>query len=243
MNIGRGGSGKTTIAVNLAAALARTGRRVLVLDLDPQGDSSRWLMGNLSDDTESMADVLEVETMAPFAVLPARDNLDLLPATAASADRLAVFDHSGADDDELVQLAGDLLLKYDCVLADTPPSQYSALARNAMHALGGLLVPLRFDAMSAGKVAHVANVAAGADSKLRLIVCNDSNPQRRLTADVDAQLRKEYGRAVARTRIHTCAALASAYAERQTIFEHAPRSTAAGDFVLLAREVLKHDTR
>jgi len=238
VNIGRGGSGKTTVAVNLAAALALRGKRTLLLDLDPQADTTAWLLPDLPSRPWTVAEVLAGTVSTNNAIVESRDNLFMLPGTPA----LVALDRSNRPLADLKQALGPLQ-GFDAVLADTPPSQYSWLALAAMQALGDVLIPVRFDAMSYERVDQAAGVADQVGAAVRWIVCNDTNPQRTLTADVAKRLGKSYGSRVAKTHIRQNAALATAYAWHETIFEHDPRSNGAVDFQSLASEVLRAEKR
>jgi len=235
VNIGRGGSGKTTVAVNLAAALARKGKRTLLLDLDPQADTTAWLLPQLPGNARTVADILAGTVKPDNAIIESRDNLSVL----ASSPALNSLDRSTKPLESLKNALSGVLGRFDAVIADTPPSQFSWLALAAMHALGGVLVPVRFDAMSYRRVDLAEQVAQQVGAQLRWIVCNDTNQQRTLTGDVAQRLRNSYGKRVAKTVIRQNAALAQAFAWHETIFEHDPRSNGAEDFKSLAKEVIK----
>ena len=145
----KGGVGKTTTSMNLAAGLAYVGKRVMLVDFDPQGNATHGIGANRAGFTKSVYDVLMSDTTADEAKVTLQmPPLDVLPST---------IDLSGADVDMAsYEIGREQLLKkkldavrdnYDYIIIDTPPA-LGSLSMNAMMAANAIIVPSNLDIMS-----------------------------------------------------------------------------------------------
>jgi chromosome partitioning protein len=236
----KGGSGKTTTVVNLAAEWAARGRRVLVIDLDTQGHAGFGLGVEPAKSTRTAHEIFRD---------PRFDVLDAGLATAWSnlwcvpADPL--YDGLGPLRDSLLvarQLRRPEMGAYDIIVLDTPPSLDPVLA-NAMAAADGILIPLLPHALSAEGVRQLSRLfyrtATTANSELTLIgllpvmASERIGHHRAVIADMSGQ----FGADRVLRPIRCDIQLAAAFAAHQPIRHFAPRSRGALDYYLLADEL------
>jgi chromosome partitioning protein len=230
----KGGSGKTTTAVHLAAALAARGQSVLLLDLDPQGACGLGL-GARPDRGISEAILQRLDPLS--LVTPARPGLDLIAAgdaVAAAEERMRA---SPARDAAIREaLAGGV--GHDLVLVDCPTVP-GPLARFALGEVEGVVVPTACDYLS---IAALRRLPCGSTDErrplpVRAVVPTAFDPREPLARDALAVLRTQLGPLVTEP-VHLDAALREAPAVGQTAFEHAPDGVAARDYAGLAATLI-----
>ncbi len=240
----KGGTGKTTTAVNLADALARSGARVLLVDLDPQGSVAASL--GLVVDGRTTADLLDDDVPPRKCLVSARPGLDVIPADdrlARTEIHLARLD-SGRDLVLRRRLA-EFDERFDFVLLDGPPS-YSVLNRNALRYASELVIPVAADFLSLeGLRQTVASVRKivdkGADIRILGVLPTFFDGRLRATRETIDAIRADYRRVLSPIRTNT--ALAEAPAHGKTIFEWDRSSPGAVDYALLAEQVLEGPPR
>jgi chromosome partitioning protein len=242
----KGGVGKTTTAVNLAAAFARSGLRSLVVDLDPQGSAS--LSFGVARDEEagpSAAEVLTGKAEAAEAIRPTgTEGIDLLPASL----RLAGLDLALARKHEpetlLKRALSPLRRRYDTILIDCPPG-LTILSMNGLAAATAYLVPVVPHHLDMEALAGFLEVMDGARERLgklpeRLGILLTMVDHRTMVTDEVAQaIRKKYGQQVLKTEIPVNVRLAQAPALGRTIFDFESWSTGAYAYGRLGGEVLR----
>jgi chromosome partitioning protein len=238
----KGGVGRTTTAVNLAAGLARRGRRVLLVDLDSQGSASTSLGIDHDDPIPSSAEVLFGTQAISEAIRPtARNRLDLLPGSIelANADvRLPGQKHSFK---RLRRALADVEDRYQTVIVDCA-SSLSILSINALVAADAFLLPVCPSYLA---VEGIANLSA-AMTRVREGI-GRAPPMMgviltRVTRDEDVppiieKIRSHYGDRVFTQEIREDPKLREAPACSQDIFQYAPNSTASADYDALVDEI------
>lgn len=231
----KGGIGKTTTCVNLGAALALRGRRILLIDTDTQANLSITLGINKYD--KSLADVLTRRAKAEECVLPARKNLDLLPSSIAlfKAQQRMVLEM--AREEIFVELFNGLD-SYDYQLLDCAPS-LSLLTVNSMAYAEEVFIPVSMEMLAlAGArqfMTYLRTISRmlGRGAIIRLIVPTFYDPRRRVSEVVLRSLMKDFGTRVTHPiRIDTL--LSEAPGVGKTIFEYARHSRGARDYARLA---------
>jgi chromosome partitioning protein len=231
----KGGIGKTTTCVNLGAALALQGRRVLLIDTDTQANLAIAL--GVQGLNSSLAEVLIRKARAEDCIVPARKNLDLLPSSLGlfKAQQRMVLE-MGREEIFIELFAG--LTGYDCQLIDCAPS-VSLLTVNAVAYVEEVFIPVSMEMLAlAGTkqfMRYLREISRmlGRGATIRLIVPTFYDPRRRVSETVLQALIKDFGsRVTPPIRIDT--KLSEAPGEGKTIFEYAPGGRGATDYARLA---------
>jgi len=240
----KGGSAKTTTAVNLAAALGEKGKRTLVVDLDPQAAASAWL--GAKDGGRGLLEVFtdngNLEDLVRNTDVP---GVELVPASAwlVGAER-ALAGEPGAE--TLLRHSLERLPRerWDFVFLDCPPS-LGLLAVAALVAADGVLVPVEASTMALGGLAAllqtVERVREGLNPGLELaaiLVCRVDS-RTRLSQDVVERLRAHFGRTVLEAVVHETVRLREAWSFAKPVTLYAPKSRGAEDYRAVAAELLR----
>lgn len=239
----KGGSAKTTTAVNLAAALAEREKRVLVVDLDPQASASSWL-GSV-DEGRGLFEVLADNGNLTDLVRQSNvEGVDLVPASPwlVGAEK-ALASEPGAE----AVLRGALSRlppRWDFVLLDCPPS-LGLLAVSALTAAREVLVPVEARVMALAGLAGLTRTVeriqerTNPDLVLTGILACRLDSRTNLSREVVESLRSRFGRLVFRATVRENVRLAEAPSFRQPITTYAPRSSGAEDYRAVAAELLR----
>ncbi|MGD1843344.1 MAG: ParA family protein [Thermonemataceae bacterium] len=239
----KGGTGKTTTTVNLGKALCELGKKVLLIDLDPQGSLSYYLGAN--SNVWSIADVILGDVSFQNTVIE-REGLHMIPADLTLADlELSLVNYTGRET-ILKKLLEKHVQSYDFVLLDCSPS-LSVLTINALVASSQLVIPLQLEVLSMHGLElileTVEQIKKAFNPTLEIlgILLLMYDRRKRITQEVLAHIIKTYDFInIFNTLIRTDVKLVEAPSFGQTIFSYAPTSHGAEDYRNMAKEVLHY---
>ncbi len=240
----KGGVGKTTTSVNLAAALAETAQRVLLVDLDAQGNAT---MGSGIDKREFEAgtcDILLEEVNVADGIVKSPEGYDLMPAnTDLTAAEIALMDEAGREQ-RLKRALDPLRDEYDFIIVDCPPS-LSLLTLNALTAADGVLVPMQCEYYALEGITSLVETINALKGKLNPALAIDGilrtmyDVRNNLANSVSAELQSHFGDALLQTVVPRNVRLAEAPSHGQSIIKYDRSSRGAVAYLGLAGELVR----
>ncbi|MCC9604272.1 ParA family protein [Blastopirellula sp. JC732] len=238
----KGGVGKTTTAINLAVALAKSAQKTLLIDLDPQCNATTGLNLTPTDRHPLVLQQSLRDAIKPTAVA----GLDLLPGSRSFQD---VETLASDDQPQAAVLESHLergMAGYDFVLIDCPPS-VGKLTQTALSASTEVLMPIQCEYFAMEGLTQMIQVIRGVMQQKpdRLafggIVLTMHDPRLELTAEVEEEVRDFFGEVVFDTVVPRDVLVSEAPSHGCSVIDHAPRSRGARAYIELCMEVLERD--
>jgi len=235
----KGGTGKTTTAINLGKGLSKCGRKVLLIDLDAQGNLSYSL--SVNDFNQSMSDVL-MGDVSLKDIIVTREEMDVAPSEVSLSDvelSISNFENRAS---VLKEVLGDIS-GYDNILIDCPPS-LSLLTVNALNAAENVLIPMQLEVLSLQGLDQISQTidkirkAYNRNLKIMGILPVMVDKRRKLSAEIYDHINENYDFRIFDSSIRTNVRASEAPSFGQSVISYDPRSNSALDYMALANEVL-----
>ncbi len=248
----KGGVGKTTSTLNLGVGLANKGKRVLLIDLDPQASLTISLGLNSKDFLEaSIVQVLASEKDIKNCILKLKDNVYIIPSNKLLNDKEDVIKNKPLSQATLKVALEPIKSVFDYILIDCPPS-LNIFTDNGLIASNEVFIPIEAEYLAlqgtsqlVDKVNEMKNVKQALfkeDLKITGVFLTKYDQRKNLNKQVKDVLEQTFKGKVFNTNINTNVALAEAPSHQKDIFSYEPTSTGARDYEALAEEVIKQET-
>jgi chromosome partitioning protein len=243
----KGGVGKTTTSINLAAYLALFGQRVLVVDLDPQANATSCLGVDKLQVAGGTYEALLGSAASQYILLNERLKLSLLPSSPALAGAEVELVDELARETRLRKTLESLNDRYDYILVDCPPSLGLLTVNGIVAAQDGVIVPVQCEYLALEGLGQliqtIQRVRAALFPNLRVrgVVLTMFDSRANLSADVVTEVNKHFPDQVFKAIVPRSIRLAEAPSYGLPISAYAPSSSGAQAYEALARELLKGD--
>ncbi|HRJ57510.1 MAG TPA: ParA family protein [Anaerolineales bacterium] len=244
----KGGVGKTTSTINVAAYLAKMGQRVLVVDLDPQANATSCLgVDKLGVQGGTYEALLGEEEIFPYILLNERLNLSLLPSSPSLAGAEVELVDELARESRLRKAILKVANRYDYVFVDCPPSLGLLTVNGLMAAVDGVIVPVQCEYLALEGLGQLTQTiervrsALFPELKVRGVVLTMFDTRTNLSTDVVREVNRHFPNQVFKSIIPRSVRLAEAPSYGLPISEYAPTSVGAEAYEALAKELLKGD--
>ncbi len=242
----KGGVGKTTTAVNLSASLVQEGRNVLIIDVDPQGNTTSGIGVNKGDIDRCIYNVLVEDADADEIIVPtATENLDILPSTIQLAGAEIELVSTISREVRLKNAIEHIRDRYDYIIIDCPPS-LGLLTLNSLTAADSVVIPVQCEYYALEGLSQLLNTVRlvqkhlNHDLKIEGVLLTMLDARTNLGIQVIEEVKKYFRDKVFETIIPRNVRLGEAPSHGQSIVTYDPRSRGAEVYSELAKEVISH---
>ncbi len=250
----KGGVGKTTTTFNLGVALAHSGRRVLLIDADPQGDLTTYMGWHNADNLPiTLATIMnrcinDRDINSEEAVLKHNEGVDLIPTNLELASMEVSLVNAMSRESTMKNCIESLKEKYDFILIDCMPS-LGMITINALACADKVIIPVQSEFLAAKGMNHLMNtimkVRKNINKELDVagIVLTIVDGRRKLSQEISEELRATYGKIfkVFETQIPRGVKAAESSRMGESILSYDKESNVAKSYIELAKEVLKDE--
>ncbi|WP_096186081.1 ParA family protein [Evansella halocellulosilytica] len=242
----KGGVGKTTTAVNLSAGIAHLGKKVLLIDIDPQGNTTSGIGVDKGDVDECIYNVLVEDKQATDVIVPSSvENLSILPSTIQLAGAEIELVPTISREVRLKRAIEQVKEEYDYIVIDCPPS-LGLLTINSLTASDAVLIPVQCEYYALEGLSQLLNTVRlvqkhlNHDLQIEGVLLTMLDARTNLGIQVIEEVKKYFREKVFQTIIPRNVRLGEAPSHGEPIITYDPKSRGAEVYIDLAKEVMSH---